>query len=185
MSKKEIGVFPSGFVTSGTRSSVLLCATNNPGIDVRLWLDQPNGRRMVVLEQAKHSELEASTTVSVNFIEKWRAERDTEWKEAFDSSTDVVYLFFTNRLVTGDVDALCSTYPDLAVVSSRSITQFLSPTLSHLVSAFDQDTDNWIGCDACKSWRKVPDSTDFKALAARQSWTCAEASWKSFICKKW
>jgi hypothetical protein len=109
---------------------VVLCAKNAALFDGWFLLELVvGGRRLLVLWQDKHSELDSVTdTVSVTFVRNWYA---IALASTSDLDVDVALLFFTNRRLTskGDlassISSLFAACPRLLLVSRTEISTYL------------------------------------------------------------
>jgi len=167
--------------------AVVRCAKNNPTIDSRQTLRLANGGLLKILKQFKYSE-PGTGEVSCPEVRRWRDEAFSQWNPNFGSPMyRLLFVFITNRRVTGDIQRLVDTCADLVVVDDSVIRNYLPRSLAHLVAFIDNSRVFWVQCDTCKQWRMIPlDYSQEQAQAIRSlsTWTCADAppSWSVFSC---
>jgi hypothetical protein len=171
----------SGSVERGNCNSILVCATNNAGIDVRHWLlvsMSSNATPVTALcvRQLKHTELDNSGSVSTQYILSWYKERVAEWSSC---GFPVIYVFVTNRHLAQspnlDCPALLQSCPRLIVVCRETLAGHLSPSLVHL--ALEPDQAMTVQCDVCKSWIEIPESVPVGPILAASSFRCQDVTW--------
>ena len=110
-------------------NGVFLCAPGTANFDGRfVCLSADGGKPVLFAWQDKHTQLAANTGVTAEFIVEWH-KQSSQCLQKWVSQYDVVYLFLTNRRLTGTDAARLDDIPGLLVVTREQLTKYLSPTL--------------------------------------------------------
>jgi hypothetical protein len=151
---------------------VFLCAAGTALFDGRFCCASATAGRKAVLVvwQDKHTEvMNASPTVSKQFILEWHAEAHhalVHWHDGYD----VVFLFLTNRPLVEEGLGDAVTLPkDLLVVTRQQLHQYLSPTFAgrglipladHRSTGAHAAADDDAGCGGSDAPAPVEDEDD-------------------------